>query len=175
MLCLIPVTGYGESAMSASDCDAAKALVEKFLKLDADIGRLSSEDYKKHFDSMIVYKIDGKIVHEEPGWDMFTVIQSSKVTGCRSEDKVLQVKVAYESLGDLGPGGGSNGECSIFKAKKLNEEGTFELLKIKQELKIKNSPSPHVSVARSLELLAKEGKACSKEKAEAKRRISSGG
>jgi len=172
MLCLIPVTGYGESAMSASDCDAAKALVEKFLKLDADIGRLSSEDYKKHFDSMIVYKIDGKIVHEEPGWDMFTVIQSSKVTGCQSEGQGLQVQVAYESLGDLGPGAGSNGECSSFKANKiLKEEGTFEVLKIKQDLKIKNSPSPHVSVARSLELLEKEGQACSKEKVEAKRQI----
>ena len=84
---LAPFSANSQPASPAfdSDCDQAKKLVEKFIKLDAEIGRLSTKAYKKHFDSMILYKIDGKIVHEEPGWDTATVIRSYQVTGCKAE------------------------------------------------------------------------------------------
>ena len=148
----------------SADCDQAKQLVEKFLKLDANVGRLSTDDYKKHFDDMIVYKIDGKVVHEEPAWDMLTAIRSYKVTGCQAAPDGFRVSVQYDSIGDLSHGV-SEGQCPLFQAKKSGSDTQdFEIMKVKKDLKIRSAPGPHVSMERAEKWIEKGSKGCSKEK-----------
>jgi hypothetical protein len=146
-----------------SDCNQAQQLVEKFVKLDAEIGRLSTEAYKKYFDSMILYKIDGKIVHEEPGWDASSVIRSYQVKGCRVEADTSWVKVSYEVLGE--DTSDSTGKCPTFIPSKRTDTVEFEVKKIKSALKIAPPTGPHVSAERTIALLGENKTSCPKEKA----------
>ena len=149
------------SQSRAADCDEAKQLVEKFLKLDADVGRLSTDDYKKHFDDLIVYKIDGKVVHQEPGWDVLTAIRSYKVTGCQATGETYRVSVQYDSVGDLSHGV-SEGQCPLFEAKKPGVDSEdFEVMKVKKELKVRLAPGPHVSLERAEKWIDEGSKGCS--------------
>ena len=158
-LSLSALPGHAEP----KQCDLAKELVEKFIKLDARLGRISLKA-NALFDPMI-----NRIEREEPGWDMAIVIREYKVLGCRKEVKGLNVEVEYTVLGRHEPS--ATGQCEIFTSHPSVEKVMFQVIEQNGELKIDYPPQPHLSVQRTIQLLQEGRKSCPQKAADSIRRL----
>jgi Carbonic anhydrase len=152
---------------ASADCQGAEQVVGKFMKLDYDIGRTSSEAYKKHFDELILYKLNGETIHEEPGWDSATIIREYRILGCKQESNLYKVSVEYQSLGVQS----HEGDCPGFQADPKMESFVFDVMKVKNEFKIRSTPNPHLSVLRGIEGIQQGYPACPAEKVAAVQKL----
>jgi len=131
------------AAKTAFDCEAAQSLLEKFLKLDSEIGRLSTEVYQSTFSALFAMHYD------EPGWDTMTVIGQYKIASCEKDKDGFKLTVVYEALGELTLMA-RDGQCPLFTPKVHQETLEAHETVEKGRLKIDETPgNPHLNVDRS--------------------------
>jgi len=146
------------SAKSASaDCSGPRALLEKFLQLDGNVGRVSSEAFKSTFDPLFTKEM------EEPGWDTFTVTKSHQITGCEKDKDGFELSVSYQTLGEI-TWVARDGQCPLFTSKATTENSKAHVTRQGGQWKIDATPgNPHLTVKRAEAVVAGSRKECTKE------------
>jgi hypothetical protein len=165
---LVLAFAYRASAQSPSDdCSGPRALLEKFLQLDGDVGRVSSEAFKSTFDALFTKEM------EEPGWDTFTVIKNYQIVGCEKDKDGFKFSVKYETLGEI-TWVARDGQCPLFTPKEKAENLKAHVTKQAGQWKIDETPgNPHLKAKRAEAVVAGSRKECRKEISEANHLIRS--
>jgi len=135
------------SASVQSECKSAESSLEKFIRLDSGGETLHTS---KKLDAVIYY--NGR---DTGGYDTVSVVDSSAIRSCSPKGSGLEIKVAYQVVGEFSGVLTKQGLDKVLAAHPIEKLESFYLVKEGKDWKIDSPsvPQPHVNIETARKLV----------------------